>query len=103
MSYLNPFFLCPAGGNFASIFYQPPKQFAKTMEKIDKPYKYRVTAICVKQISFSRENGKLCLGQPEILRASQDNLPFPYGQGWFPPKSETHYVASKVINRCAIK
>lgn len=38
----------------------------------DKIYKRRVTAICDEQILLSRESSKLCFGQPEMLRASQN-------------------------------
>ena len=44
------------------------------MLKVNKTYKRQGAAICGKQIPCAREHGKLCPGQPEMLRASQDNL-----------------------------
>jgi hypothetical protein len=51
--------------------------------KADKTSNRWATAIRGKRIPCSREHGKLCLGQPEMLRASQDNLPFPAVRGGF--------------------
>ncbi|MDR2804443.1 MAG: hypothetical protein LBB85_02205 [Dysgonamonadaceae bacterium] len=56
--------------------------------KADKTHKCRATAIRDKRILFSRENSKLCLGQPEMLRASQDPLAPAYSRRRLPPKSE---------------
>jgi len=62
--------------NFAHYFIQLKTTFMH-LAKAHKIHKYRTTAIRNRRILFSRENSKLCLRQPEILRASQDNLPFP--------------------------
>lgn len=50
--------------------------------------------ICITQI-----NGKLCFGQPEMIRASQNKLATRLkAREGFPPKSEIHDVKSETEN-----
>ena len=42
-----------------------------------------VSEIRTERISCSCEHGKLCSGQPEMLRAHRNQLAFPIGRGGF--------------------
>jgi hypothetical protein len=46
-----------------------------------KKSKWLGEAIRDQRISLSRDSGKLCSGQPEMLRASLNNLPLPMVRG----------------------
>ena len=72
------------------------------MVKADKMYKIRVTVIRDKRILFSRENSKLCLGLPEMLRAAQDQLAPAASRSCASSKVGSPYAIKSQTAQCAI-
>ena len=59
----------------------------------------RRAAIRRRRILCSNEHSKLCFGQPEMIRASQNKLATRLkAREGFPPKSEIHDVKSETEN-----